>query len=324
MKLSRLRAFASLTWYEETIKFLFDFSAKTSEVLLAAGLVVSTANFLTDGAIIKSNGALTTAWAWAQALAIDSSFGVTFFYVCQCIKQRDWIKAVLYGLLTLLLAIVAGTITNIDTYSHAIHITIASATVQFGFDVKLLTTLRAITVVGFVMMSRLKNISFTKLSETPVFSALSPAPTGSEQPPEPGAAPAVRVLPIRFTAQQAAHLLKVLNHARRAATTIPEEQDARFYDCTDEADQPDEFGTSQEERDSRIESAFKELRAEGKRISGRALAARAHVHRTTSTRWLEAYRQEVAQSARSDTGNADRASGSLARSISSEVAGSEH
>lgn len=51
---SRLRAFASLTWYEETIKFLFDFSAKTSEVLLAAGLVVSTANFLTDGGRLKN------------------------------------------------------------------------------------------------------------------------------------------------------------------------------------------------------------------------------------------------------------------------------
>jgi hypothetical protein len=41
--------------YEETITFLFTFTAKTSEVLLAAGLVVSTANFLTDGTVMGHN-----------------------------------------------------------------------------------------------------------------------------------------------------------------------------------------------------------------------------------------------------------------------------
>ena len=39
----------------------------------------------------------------------------------------------------------------------------ASATSQVGFDVKLLTTLRAIAVVGFVLMSRLKEVSFKEL-----------------------------------------------------------------------------------------------------------------------------------------------------------------
>jgi len=185
-----------------------------------------------------------------------------------------------------MVALVAEALT---TETHAIHLTIASATVQFGFNVKLLTTLRAITVVGFVMMSRLKTVSFTGSSETLVLSVSSPAPKGSDKSPEPGAASVVRILPIRFTARQTAHLLKVLSSIQGAETTIPEEQGARFYRRIDEADQPDEFGTNQEERDSRIESAFKELRAEGKRISGRTLAARAHVHRTTSTRWLEAY-----------------------------------
>src|SRR5205814_2091750 len=103
------------------------------------------------------------AWAWAQALAIDSSLGITFYSIIACLKQHDWIKALLYSLLTLLLAIVAGTITNIDTFSHALHTSIASATIQVGFNVKILTTLRAVAVVGFVMMSRLKEVSFRTL-----------------------------------------------------------------------------------------------------------------------------------------------------------------
>ena len=44
-----IHTFASLHWYDETIKFIFNFVAKTSELLLAAGVVISSANFLTDG-----------------------------------------------------------------------------------------------------------------------------------------------------------------------------------------------------------------------------------------------------------------------------------
>jgi len=45
---SRLSTFASLHWYDETIKFVFNFVTKTSELLLTAGVVISTANFLAD------------------------------------------------------------------------------------------------------------------------------------------------------------------------------------------------------------------------------------------------------------------------------------
>jgi hypothetical protein len=52
-----LRAFVSLSWYEEAVKFIFNFVSKTSELLLAAGIVVSTANFLTDGDVMSHNKA---------------------------------------------------------------------------------------------------------------------------------------------------------------------------------------------------------------------------------------------------------------------------
>jgi hypothetical protein len=83
---------------------------------------------------------------------------------------------------------------------------------------------------------------------------------------------------------------KYLTSPKVAKTAIPEEQGARFYHCTDEGAPADEFGMNWENRDGRIESAYKERRAPGKCISDRA-----RVHRTTSTRWLETYRQEVAR-----------------------------
>src|SRR6266545_2254803 len=93
---ARWETFLSLTWYEVALRFLFTFVAKTSEVLLAAGLVVSTANFLTDGSILATHPGVSI--AWAQALAIDSSLGVSLSYAFQCLKQEDWIRGALSGL----------------------------------------------------------------------------------------------------------------------------------------------------------------------------------------------------------------------------------
>ncbi len=181
---ARLETFLSLTWYEVTLRFLFTFVAKTSEVLLAAGLVVSTANFLTDGSILATHPGVSIAWAWAQALAIDSSLGVSLSYAFLCLKQEEWIRGALYGLLTLLLAGVAGGITNIDIVSHALHLSMSGAMVQMGINVAILSRLRAIAVIGFILMSRLRDLPAmalqTKMVPEPQQS-LAPGP--SQKPP---------------------------------------------------------------------------------------------------------------------------------------------
>ncbi|GCF11812.1 hypothetical protein [Dictyobacter arantiisoli] len=156
----RLDAFVSLAWYDTLLRFITNFIAKTSELLLAAGLVVSSANFLTDGAILGTTTAASQAWAWAQALAIDSSLAISFYHVLLCVKQRDWVKCILYSLLTALLALVAGTLTNIDIFSHAMHVPINHAVSLMGLNVEMLSSLRSIAVVGFVLMSRLRDVSF--------------------------------------------------------------------------------------------------------------------------------------------------------------------
>jgi hypothetical protein len=46
---------------------VFNFAAKTSKLLLAAGVVISTANFLTDGDVMSQSKTLTDAWSWALA-----------------------------------------------------------------------------------------------------------------------------------------------------------------------------------------------------------------------------------------------------------------
>jgi hypothetical protein len=80
-----------LHWYEKTIKFVFALVTKTSELLLAAGIVISTTNFLTDGDMMNYQNALSD--AWEQALAIDSSQGIVFMSAFQSVRERDKVKS---------------------------------------------------------------------------------------------------------------------------------------------------------------------------------------------------------------------------------------
>ncbi|GHO82243.1 hypothetical protein [Dictyobacter formicarum] len=162
---SRLHAFATLHWYDETIKFIFNFVTKTSELLLATGIVVSTANFLTDGSVMQGHVALSDAWAWAQAIAIDSSLGIVFINAFQALRERDKIRAAIFFTLTALLATVAGLITHFDALGHAAGLPVSDKGVSGVIPLWIMTALRAVAVIGFLLTSRLKNFSFNELRD---------------------------------------------------------------------------------------------------------------------------------------------------------------
>ena len=342
----RLEQFLSLAWYETLLRFIATFIAKTSELLLAGGLVVSTANFLTDGHVLDNAGA-AAAWAWVQALALDSSLGISFYSVLQSLKQRDWLKFALYLVLTGLLTVVAGSITNVDIFSHAIHTTMSSALAKLGFDVGLLSTLRSIAVVGFVLMSRLKDVSFKDLypPKEAEPSASSPAPA----PPESvSVAPASESAHSTLTIEEVALLYRSLCPATSGTSTVEsavEQEPLTFLQESGEQRQPrqaEQVQTRREPpslalelalpheasvsrcqekpgteapaapapistvapelkaalrepahssgamREERLKQAYQGLLAERGKVSARALAERAHIHRSTCAEWLEA------------------------------------
>jgi len=161
----RLSSFASLHWYDEVIKFVFNFVTKTSELLLAVGIIVSTANFLTDGHVVHGHQALSDAWSWAQAIAIDSSLGIVFMNALQAVRERDKVKAVIFFTLTLLLATVAGLVTHFDALSHASGLPVTDKGVSGILPLWVMTALRSVAVIGFLLSSRLKHVSFSALHQ---------------------------------------------------------------------------------------------------------------------------------------------------------------
>jgi hypothetical protein len=154
--------FVSLNWYDGFIEFLFRFVAKTSEPLLAAGLVISAADFLTKGALMRSNPMLTLAWAWTQAIAIEASSGVVLVYALQSFRQRDKVKAWVYLVLSVLLAITGGAMLLFQLIANTTGLQENSLPSGLFYS---LAALRVLVSVSYVYLCRTKHIRFTDLAD---------------------------------------------------------------------------------------------------------------------------------------------------------------
>ena len=167
MKHEKWDAFVSLSWYDSFIEFLFRFVAKTSEPLLAAGLVISAADYLSHGAVMAGHPAFSLGWAWAQALALESSSGVVFVYALQAFRGQDKVKGAIYLALALLLAIVGGGMLLLQVNA----ITMGSAETA----VPVLNIMRVVVSIAYIFLLRAKSIRFSDLADTRE-QAVTPAP----------------------------------------------------------------------------------------------------------------------------------------------------
>ena len=155
--------FIALDWYDSLIEFLFRFVAKTSEPLLAAGLVISAADFLTSGALMRDNQAFSMAWAWTQALAIEASSGVVFVYALHSFRQQDQVKAWLYLVLSLLLALTGGAMLLFQLIANTTGM--QENALPHGLFYTL-AGLRVLVSVSYVYLCRAKHIRFTDLADS--------------------------------------------------------------------------------------------------------------------------------------------------------------
>jgi hypothetical protein len=159
-----LQQFASLKWYDHAIEFAFRFAAKTSEPLLAIGIVYSAADILSKGHLGYNNPTVSNLWAITQALAIESSGGVVLVYGLQSLKEKDTLKATLYLILSALLAIAGGVMLFMQLAGWEN----SQGDTPFMLG---LFALRCVVSVGYIYLCRTKHIRFTDLasetSETP-------------------------------------------------------------------------------------------------------------------------------------------------------------
>src|SRR5258707_8326752 len=130
----------------------------TSEPLLAAGLVISAADYLSHGQVMAGHPAFSLAWALCQAVALESSSGVVFVYALQAFRQADKIKGSIYLALALLLAIVGGGMLLLQVNA----ITLGSA----ENAIPVLNVLRVVVSIAYIFLLRAKSIRFSDLADT--------------------------------------------------------------------------------------------------------------------------------------------------------------
>ena len=154
--MNKWQHFTNLDWYDGVIEFLFRFVAKTSEPLLAAGLVISAADYLSHGAVMAGHPAFSMTWAWAQAAALESSSGVVFVYALQAFRQADKIKGAIYLALAVVLAVVGGGMLLLQVNA----VTMGSA----ERAVPVLNILRVVVSIAYIFLLRAKSIRFSDLA----------------------------------------------------------------------------------------------------------------------------------------------------------------
>lgn len=156
--MNRWQSFVSLNWYDGLISFLFRFVAKTSEPLLAVGVIVSAADFLQKGQLMSHNPTLASAWAWTQALAIEASTGPVLVFALQAFRAGDKVKGRLYSVLAALLFIAGGAMLLLQLVSNAGGLSEAAINPIILYT---LFVLRVIVASGMVALSCTKHMCFS-------------------------------------------------------------------------------------------------------------------------------------------------------------------
>ncbi len=194
--------------------------------------------------------------------------------------------------LTALLATVAGLITHFDALSHASGLPVTDKGVSGIIPLWVMTTLRALAVIGFLLASRLKHISFRELRVD-----WNREPERNQEPPrEPAMAPQIdyhALAAALVKAMQQAGAIGHVNVVEQGATALP----ALKAGTTSENEKTESgttTGATQEEpvaaKLARVYDAIREERMNQnnqKPISARELARRANVRRSTCSDWLQ-------------------------------------
>ncbi len=295
------RSFVSLGWYDESIDFLFKFVAKTSEPLLAAGLVVSAADFLSDGQVMRDNPTLALTWSWTQAIAIETSAGVTLVYAFQSIRGKDKAKVWIYGILALLLALVGMTMLFLQLIAHSIGIGETQITSSLAWLPYMMSALRSLVAVGYVVMCRTKNISFSGQDDgVPKVPDEKPGISQEQLDQVKNDLDALMVKRFEAIEQRVVDALQVAQELRGTVVNISEDTSTELTESTTE-----QLGTNGQfkalsipitnETESRIrlEQAYSEMVANQERLTGAGLAERARVRRQSAYDFLKGLGEET-------------------------------
>jgi len=122
-----MKQFAVIEKLDTCILYLLELASSLSVLLLAFGLIASTANVLTKGSVLTDNLIMQRIWAWTQSIAIDASVTGTIIRTFRYNAEGERVKTWLYGLLSALLLFTAAIVLNIESVQQTFNLTLDAA-----------------------------------------------------------------------------------------------------------------------------------------------------------------------------------------------------
>jgi uncharacterized coiled-coil protein SlyX len=166
---SKWQHFVSLEWFDALLDFVFKLTAKSSEVLLAAGVILSTANHFQHGSLfttmvlqqgkpVSVDTVLFEIWTWTQAIGFEASAGVVLASALDAQRNKDIVKRNV--LLTLMggLAFVGTTMLVMAFVEAATGFRERDLPAEYGI---IMSVLRGVVSVAYVTIGRVKNRRFS-------------------------------------------------------------------------------------------------------------------------------------------------------------------
>jgi hypothetical protein len=153
-----MKQFASIQKIDTGILYALELTSSVSVLLLAFGLIASMVNVLTKGTLLTNNSFMQELYAWTQCIGIDASIPGSIMRTLYYYRQREWGRAGVYILLSVLLLFTACLVSNIESIQQTLNITLSSAYTHVFIPIEGLIWIRSITVVLLVVVHAIRHV----------------------------------------------------------------------------------------------------------------------------------------------------------------------
>lgn len=180
-----MKRFESIEKLDTAILYALELASSLSVILLAFGLIASMANVLTKGSVLTENDVMRQIWAWSQCAAIDASVPGTIMRSFHYWRQREWVKATLYTLLSALLLFTAAIVSNIEAVQQTLNISLNNAYTHVFVSVEALIWIRSIAIVLIIVAHALRHVGHTSVEAVKAVKPKAVQPTMTTVQPAP-------------------------------------------------------------------------------------------------------------------------------------------
>jgi hypothetical protein len=153
-----MKQFPSIQKLDTGILYALELTSSISVLLLAFGLIASMANVLTKGSVLTDNSFMQGVYAWTQCVGIDASIPGAIMRTLYYFQQKEWGRAGVYTLLSVLLLLTAMIVSSIESIQQTLNITLSVAYAHVFIPIEGLIWIRSITVVLLVVVHAIRHV----------------------------------------------------------------------------------------------------------------------------------------------------------------------